>query len=110
VFGRRKVNEVDVEQFAAAHASNAAVIDVREAYEFDAGHVPGATLVPLGDLGARISELPAARPLYVICARGNRSLVAANALTRAGVEAYSVAGGMAAWVRGGRDVVTKQSR
>ena len=61
-----------IAQFAAALADGAAVIDVREPNEYVAGHVPGARLVPLGQLPARLPELHRHEPVFVICASGNR--------------------------------------
>ena len=92
------------EAFAAAWADGALVIDVREADEYAAGHVPGARLMPLRTVPARCGELPTGRSVFVICASGNRSLSAADFLTRAGVDAWSVAGGTGAWTVAGRPV------
>lgn len=97
--------EIDSDAFAAAHAAGGYVIDVREDYEYVAGHVPGARLTPLSHLGSVLTRLPSTEPVYVICASGNRSKAAAGMLRRAGVEAYSVAGGTAAWEQAGRPVV-----
>ena len=100
------MREVNLTDFAAAHADGAAVVDVREPFEYVEGHVPGARSVPLGQLPAVVADLPRNRPVYVICASGNRSLAAAQFLARAGIDARSVSGGTAAWVRSGRAVVT----
>jgi rhodanese-related sulfurtransferase len=97
--------EIDPEAFAAAHAAGAYLIDVREDYEYVAGHVPGARLTPLFHLGSVITQLPSSEPVYVICASGNRSKAAAGMLRRVGLEAYSVAGGTAAWAQAGRPIV-----
>jgi rhodanese-related sulfurtransferase len=95
--------EVDIDTFAAAHAKGAAVLDVRERDEYAAAHVPGAVLIPLGELGPRLDEVPAGRPLYVICATGGRSLRAATALqNQVGMQAVNVAGGTKAWIQTGR--------
>ncbi|MGE5827112.1 MAG: rhodanese-like domain-containing protein [Micromonosporaceae bacterium] len=99
------MREVDQTVFVAAHSGGAVVIDVREPDEYMAGHVPGADLVPLSRLTSQVSRLPRGVPVYVICASGNRSLAAADFLARAGVDAWSVAGGTGAWVRAGRPVV-----
>ena len=97
--------EVDIETFAEAHAQGAAVLDVREDDEWVDARIPGVTHIPLGQLGQRLQEVPAGRPLYVVCAVGARSLMAATALqNQAGIEAISVAGGTNAWVASGRDV------
>lgn len=101
------MREVDIPRFAAALADGAPVIDVREPFEYAGGHVPGAELVPLGHLTSRVSQLPTDRPVYVICASGGRSLAAAQYLARAGIDAFSVAGGTAAWRRAGHPVVTQ---
>ncbi len=98
--------EVDLETFAAAHQSGGAVLDVRNPDEYTAGHVRGAVLIPLSELGARVDEIPEGDPLYVICAVGGRSLTAARALVNAGYSAVSVAGGTKAWISSGRAVVT----
>jgi rhodanese-related sulfurtransferase len=98
--------EVDLEQFEAAHAAGAAVLDVRNPDEYVAGHVAGAILIPLGELVVRQDEIPAGDPLYVICAVGGRSLVAAQALVEAGYRAVSVAGGTRGWIERGGLVVT----
>ena len=98
--------EVDLDTFASAHGAGAAVVDVRNPDEYIAGHVPGARLIPLPELGRRVDEIPAARPLYVICATGVRSLTAATALVNAGFEAFSVSGGTKGWMAAGHPVVT----
>lgn len=102
------MREVDQAAFAAAHRDGAVVIDVREPFEYVAGHVPGATLMPMGQLPAGIAKLPRDVPVYVICASGNRSLAAADFLARAGIDAWSVAEGTGGWARAGHPVVRGQ--
>jgi rhodanese-related sulfurtransferase len=97
--------EIDVDTFAARR-SGAYMIDVREPDEYVAGHVPGAELMPLGSLPLHTGDLPRGRTVHVICASGNRSLRAVQALARAGIDAVSVTGGTTAWVRSGRPVIT----
>jgi rhodanese-related sulfurtransferase len=98
--------EVDLQSFAAAHADGAFVIDVREPFEYVNGHVPGAQLIPMGQLPHRVAELPTSETVYVICASGNRSLTVASWLQGRGIAAYSVAGGTGGWLAQGRPVVT----
>ncbi|WP_406043384.1 rhodanese-like domain-containing protein [Micromonospora sp. NBC_00898] len=100
------MQEVNLADLAATHADGAAAVDVREPFEYVEGHVPGARSVPLGQLPAVVGDLPRNRPVYVICASGNRSLSAAQFLARAGIDARSVSGGTGGWVRSGRAVVT----
>lgn len=100
------MREVDLAAFAAAQADGAFVIDVREAGEYLGGHVPGARLVPMGQLPSRLQELPKDRPVYVICASGNRSMSMTSFLVQSGYDAWSVAGGTSAWSGSGRAVVT----
>ena len=82
--------------------ADAFLLDVREDDEWDAGHVPGAVHIPLGELGARHTELGRDRPLFVICRSGNRSAYAAHALTGAGWDARNVSDGMRGWQAAGR--------
>ena len=99
------MREVPLVAFAAAHSDGAIVIDVREPGEYVDGHVPGATLVPMGQMSSRVHELPRDMPVYLICASGNRSLAMTSVLVRAGYDAYSVIGGTGAWARAGHPVV-----
>lgn len=98
--------EVDLDTFAAAHTAGAPVLDVRNPDEYDERHVPGAVLIPLPELAARLDEVPAGEPLYVICASGGRSLTATHALVDAGHAAVSVAGGTNGWAATGHPVVS----
>ncbi|MGH8982237.1 MAG: rhodanese-like domain-containing protein [Acidimicrobiales bacterium] len=73
------------------------VLDVREPEEVAEWPFPGAHHVPLGELGERTGELPLDAPVVVVCHLGTRSALAAEALTRAGWPAESLAGGIEAW-------------
>jgi rhodanese-related sulfurtransferase len=96
--------EVDVDQLAAALDSGASLVDVRERGEYAHVHVPGAQLIPMGHLTARMDELDKTAPVYVICASGNRSSAMTDLLRANGFDAYSVAGGTQAWAASGRAV------
>ncbi|MDQ6838497.1 MAG: rhodanese-like domain-containing protein [Actinomycetota bacterium] len=98
--------ETDLDTFAAAHAQGAVVVDVRQPDEYVEAHVPGAVLIPLGELAARQGEIPHSDPLYIICAAGGRSLTAAAALVDAGYPAMSVSGGTNGWIAAGHPVVS----
>ncbi|EQD74837.1 rhodanese-related sulfurtransferase, partial [mine drainage metagenome] len=63
------------------------VLDVRQPSEFAQGHLPGARSIPLGEISARsLSAVPRDLPIYVHCARGERSAVAAARLEAFGFE------------------------
>ncbi|QIK76659.1 thioredoxin [Nocardioides piscis] len=89
--------EVALDDFAAAHAGGAFVLDVREEHEFTAGHVPGAVHVAMNDLPARVGELPTDQPVFVICAVGGRSRQVVDFLTQQGVTALNVSDGTQGW-------------
>ncbi|MGE5377276.1 MAG: rhodanese-like domain-containing protein [Bacteroidota bacterium] len=73
------------------------VVDVRQPGEYRSGHIAGAKLIPLNDLGRRMKELPQGREIVCVCASGNRSSSATRMLTGAGYNAINMKGGMAAW-------------
>lgn len=89
------VKHVDVREAQAQAGSEAVLVDVREQDEWDAGHAPGATHIPLSQFGAATWD-PSATYL-MICRSGARSGQAATALARAGYDAANVEGGMLAW-------------
>ena len=83
---------------ALAGAAAPMLLDVREPWEFAIAHLPGSVLVPLGDLAARVRELPKDRELITICHHGLRSLAARSLLQHAGfANVRSLAGGVDAW-------------
>jgi rhodanese-related sulfurtransferase len=82
------------------------LLDVRENEEWAAGYAPGARHIPLGELGARVAEIPQGETIYVICRSGGRSAHAAQALAAAGWQAVNVAGGMNDWAAAGRPMTT----
>jgi len=85
------------------------VLDVREDDEWDAGHVDGSVHIPLMELGERYAEFPAAQTL-VVCRSGNRSAHATAYLVDQGFDAVNLAGGLAAWHRAGRPLVSDGDR
>ena len=93
-------------RLAAASADGAVVVDVREPDEYVRGHVPGAVLIPLGQLPRRTDEVPRIGPVFVVCASGRRSRTAASVLEAAGIDAISVEGGTDGWIADGREYVT----
>lgn len=104
-------DELEVPVVGPADASalvgaGAFLLDVREHDEWVAGHAPDAVHIPLGELGARVEELPADRRIVAVCRSGARSGAAAGALLGAGYDAVNLAGGMQAWEATGLPVVT----
>ncbi|MDX2075297.1 MAG: rhodanese-like domain-containing protein [bacterium] len=73
------------------------VLDVREPSEYTSGHIAGATLVPLGQLEARMNELPKDRQIICVCASGGRSSMATQKLAKAGYDVVNLRGGMMGW-------------
>jgi rhodanese-related sulfurtransferase len=100
-----RVPDVSVSEIEELLLGGAVLLDVREGFEWDAGHAPPAVHLPMGELA--LDLLPEGRPLLVICHVGGRSAVAAQALMQAGVQAANVLGGMDAWARAGLPVVTE---
>ncbi|GAA2739724.1 rhodanese-like domain-containing protein [Kitasatospora cinereorecta] len=91
---------------AASVPSDAVLLDVREQDEWDAGHVEGALHVPIGQVLARLEELPEEK-LYVLCRVGGRSAQVVQYLVANGLrEAVNVDGGMYAWEAAGRPMVS----
>ena len=78
------------------------MVDVREPNEYEAAHLPGALLIPLGTLPSRAAEIDPDTRTYVICKVGIRSLHAVEALEAAGFDVVNVEGGMDAWIAAGR--------
>src|SRR5215218_3258130 len=72
---------------------DAVVLDVREDDEWVHGHIEGATHIPMGDVPARLEELPEGDPLYVACRGGGRSGRVAAWLNANGYDAVNVGGG-----------------
>jgi len=91
------VGQVGPEEAARLITGGAVLIDVRELEEWRFGRAPEAVHIPLGDLGARLGDLPEETTLIMICRSGNRSGVAAAALVDIGRRALNLAGGMLAW-------------
>jgi len=102
------VREVSVDEAQALARQGAAVVDVREADEWEKGHLPGAVHVPRGFLELRIEEkVPERdRPVVLYCAGGTRSALAARSLAEMGYgNVVSLTGGFGRWKEAGAPVV-----
>ena len=100
------VPEIDAGAANQRIAEGAAVLDVREIDEWNAGRVDGSLHIPLGELGARQGEVPTDQALVVVCRSGARSARATAALLAADYDAVNLAGGLKAWEAEGRPLTT----
>jgi rhodanese-related sulfurtransferase len=100
---------VAVTQVPTMQSQGTLLIDVREPDEYAQGHAANSTLIPLGQLEQRLSEIAGYKnkPVVLICRSGNRSGKAQKMLQQAGFTATSnTEGGMVAWQKAGLPVVT----
>jgi rhodanese-related sulfurtransferase len=103
-------SEISVDELEPIMQSGARLIDVREPDEYAAGHVPGARLVPLGEVADRVAEcVEDGGTTYVICRSGARSGAACEHLFSLGHQVINVNGGTMAWIMSVRDVVEGNS-
>jgi rhodanese-related sulfurtransferase len=94
----RALAEVTVAEAAAKRDAGAFILDVREPDEWESFHVPGSTLIPLGELEARVNEVPRDQEIVVVCRSGNRSQSGRDILLDAGfAQVTSMAGGLTEW-------------
>ncbi len=81
------------------------VFDVREQVEYDEGHIPGVTLIPLGEVANRLSEIPKDKTVIMTCRSGNRSGQATDFLRQNGyTNVHNMEGGIVAWQQAGLPV------
>ena len=85
------------------------VIDVREQWEYDSGHVPGAVWIPMAMVPGRKAEFVAEGPVFVVCRSGNRSGQVVMWLADQGIRTVNVAGGTQAWQQLGHPIDTATS-
>lgn len=91
------VTTASAQDLVAAVQRGERVIDVREPFEFAGGHIPGVQNIAMALVPLRIDEIRGVEPVWVVCESGIRSWQVADYLSRHGVEAFNVNGGMAAW-------------
>ena len=80
-------------------------LDVREQFEWDAGHIEDSVHIPMGELPTRVDELDVQSPVVVVCHVGQRSALVAEWLNERGLEAHNLDGGLAAWAAAGFPLV-----
>lgn len=101
--------EIDIATLADLHAQGVTVVDVRNPDEYEAGHVPGAALIPLPEVPDRVAEVPDDRTVYLVCAVGGRSARAAEFLAAQGRDVVNVAGGTKGWIEAGHPTTSGPS-
>jgi rhodanese-related sulfurtransferase len=97
--------QLEISTDETAHAledGSALVVDVREGYEREAGHIAGTRHIELERLASQSDTLPRDRTVIFYCRSGVRSAMAAEAFRAAGFDARSMAGGITAWDAAGR--------
>ncbi len=88
-------------------AGGALLIDVREQHEWDAGHMPEARLIPMGDIPQRLADLPRNRRIIFTCRSGNRSGTIKDCLIdeHGYTDVHNLLGGILAWQVDGLPVI-----
>ena len=99
--------EISVSDASAMRDAGAFILDVRQPEEWNESHIPGATLIPLGELASRVNEVPKDQEIVVVCRSGNRSQQGRDILLQAGFEKVtSMAGGVNQWSAAGFETVS----
>jgi phage shock protein E len=99
-------DEVDVHTVASIKdQDDVYVIDVREQWEYDDGHIPGVTLIPMNEVPNRLDEIPMDKDVVVTCRSGNRSGQITDYLRQIGFDnVHNMSGGIVAWEAAGYPV------
>ena len=77
------------------------LVDTREGYEADAGHIPGSRNLELNEVAGAAESFDREQPLVFYCRSGERSAMPAQAFAETGFDAYNLAGGILAWREAG---------
>lgn len=91
------MSEITATEATSQIEDGALLLDVREPYEWSAGHAPNARHLPLGQLPASVNDLPKDSPIVVVCKAGGRSAQATDFLRQQGFDAVNLLGGMLSW-------------
>ncbi len=104
---KTRVSEITPSAALTEHSAATVFLDVREANEWNLGHIPDAILIPLGSLEEKVREkIPPEGRIIVYCARGNRSAVAADRMQKMGyTNVASMSEGIAGWADAGGEIV-----
>lgn len=106
LFKQSSINQLEPEQVHSLlnQSPKPFLLDVRTPGEFQNGHIPGAVLIPLDELSARIRRIPKGREIICICESGSRSSLASRQLSNLGYQVNNLHGGMNRWQRSGLQV------
>jgi rhodanese-related sulfurtransferase len=99
-----EVREVSRDEARKLVDDGAQLVDVRADHEWEAGRIPGAVHIPLAELADRAGEIDREQPVVLYCRGGNRSSMAAAALTDAGYDAVKLAEGIVGWEEEGLEL------
>ncbi len=95
----KKMTTEEAKKYLNSHSVDEyTLVDVRQEWEYDEFHIPGARLIPLPELPDRLNEISSDKPTLVYCAAGGRSAAAANLMSGQGFkDVYNILGGIMAW-------------
>lgn len=107
---KTEIREVPLDKSEDAIKQADLLIDVREADEFHAGHIPGAVNIPRGILEFKLTNDPALEDrglnMVIYCKNSGRSALSAKAMKEMGyIHVQSISGGIDAWMEAGKPVV-----
>jgi rhodanese-related sulfurtransferase len=92
-----EVREVSREEARRMVEDGAQLVDVRVDHEWEAGHIAGASQIPLDEIAERAGEIDRDRPVILYCRGGNRSTMATAALQAGGYDAAKLSEGITGW-------------
>ncbi|NBY44577.1 MAG: rhodanese-like domain-containing protein [Acidimicrobiia bacterium] len=99
------ISEISIAEFTTIYNRGINLVDVREADEYESGHVAGAVNIPLSEFASRVDEIPSG-VTYMICRSGGRSMQACEYCVDIGKgDVVNIAGGTLGWVSAGNEVV-----
>lgn len=99
--------EIPVSGVVTLLDEGAFILDVRQPDEWAAFRIPDSTLIPLGELSARLNEVPRDRDIVVVCRSGNRSAQGRDLLLQNGFDRVtSMAGGLVEWQAQGQRTIS----
>ncbi len=99
MMGPKSISTEEAKKYLDSHeVTDYSLVDVRQDWEYEEFHLPGAKLIPLPELMDRLGEIPHDKPTLVYCAAGGRSASAASLLSGQGMkDVYNILGGAMAW-------------